>query len=183
MRDPEGGGDASGSILVYEAGRSRSRIDRGGLMMRFQLKSVALGFVLAGLVGVLTLAVLFLVAGGESRPVFHERALSTGQAVKITAVNLVWGVDHDERRPQDDSFQINYVLSAPLQDSAAIDRETVAVFELIRPVSEQWGFPRATVCAFPAVERKGTYHIYAFARGPDGRWTFERHQAKVHIND
>lgn len=66
--------------------------------MRFQLKSVAFGFVLAGLAGFLAMAALFLVAGSESRPVFHEKALSTGLTVKITDVN-VWGVDHDERRP------------------------------------------------------------------------------------
>jgi hypothetical protein len=64
-----------------------------------------------------------------------------------------------------------------------MDQETLEVFELLRPISEQWGFSRATISVFPTTERKGKYHIYTFTRVRDGKWTFERHSAKVFIND
>jgi hypothetical protein len=57
------------------------------------------------------------------------------------------------------------------------------MFELIRPISELWGLKTAEVSAFPSVERKGKYFQYAFSRGPDGKWNFERKPAKVFAND
>lgn len=76
-----------------------------------------------------------------------------------------------------------YVSSAANGDLTVLDQETLEVFELIRPVSEQWGFNRATISAFPTTQRKGKYYIYAFTRSPDGKWTFSRHPAKVYVND
>jgi hypothetical protein len=75
------------------------------------------------------------------------------------------------------------VSKAPHTDPAAVDRETVEVFELIRPVSELWGLKTANVSAFPSVQRKGKYFTYLFSRGSNGKWTFERKPAKVFVND
>ena len=74
--------------------------------------------------------------------------------------------------PRDDCFVLEYVSTVPHTDPAAVDRETLETFELIRPVSELWGLNVANVSAFPSVQRKGKYFIYVFSRGPDGKWTF-----------
>ena len=153
--------------------------------MKIQLKSLAIGFVLAGFLFVGVVACLLLFSGGEYRPVFHDQILPNGKTVKVTSFNLVWGVDHDprDRDPSKDSFQLEYVTSAPDADQAAQDKECLEVFELMRPISELWRFNHATVNAFPTPQRKGRYHIYGFKRDPDGKWTFDRHEAKVFVND
>lgn len=150
--------------------------------MNVQIKSVVLGFVLASLLllGVLT-GLLFV--DGDIRPVSRDQVLASGKTVKITSLNLVWGVEHEERRTDDDSFALECVSSAANGDETTLDRETLEVFELIRPVSEQWGFSRASISVFSTTQRKGKYYIYAFTRAHDGQWTFGRHSAKVHIND
>ena len=149
--------------------------------MKVQIKSVALGFLLASLLVLGPLAG-FLFVNGDNRPIFRDHVLASGKTVKITSFNLVWGVEHEERRTDDDGFALEYV-SAASGDETALDQETLEVFELIRPVSEQWGFNRATISVFPTTQRKGKYYIYAFTRAPDGKWTFGRHSAKVHTND
>jgi hypothetical protein len=78
---------------------------------------------------------------------------------------------------------LEYVSTVPHTDLAAVDRETVETFELIRPISELWGLNVANVSAFPTVQRKGKYLIYTFSRNVDGKWNFERKPAKVFVND
>ena len=53
------------------------------------------------------------------------------------------------------------------------------VFELIRPISEQWGFTTASVAAFPSPERSGKYAVFTFSRSSDGRWSVSQTAAKV----
>jgi hypothetical protein len=150
--------------------------------MKLKLKFLALGFMLAILL--FGGAFLFLL-GGETRPVFHDQVLPNGKMVKVTSFHLVWGVDHDprDRDPSKDSFQLEYVASSPDADHKVRDQECLEVFELIRPISELWGFNHASINAFPSVQRKGRYQIYDFKTGPDGKWTFDRHEAKVFVND
>ena len=150
--------------------------------MKIQIRSVVLGFVLASLLLLGALAGLLFV-DRDIRPIFREQVLASGKTVKITSFNLVWGGEHEERRTGDDSFALEYVSSAANGDETALDQETSEVFELIRPVSEQWGFNRAMISVFPTKQRKGKYYIYAFTRAPEGKWTSSRHSAKVHIND
>ena len=45
------------------------------------------------------------------------------------------------------------------------------VFELIRPLSEQWGLGSATVTALRTPDRRGTYDVFAFTRAGTGTWT------------
>lgn len=70
------------------------------------------------------------------RTIFHDQVLPSGKTVKITMFNFAWGVEHDERHVRDDSFALEYVSTVPHTDLAVVDRETLEVFELIRPTSE-----------------------------------------------
>jgi len=97
--------------------------------------------------------------------------------------NFAWGVEHADRHTRDDCFVLEYVSTVPHADPAAVDRETLEAFELIRPSSELWGLNVANVSAFPSVKRKGRYYLYIFSRGSDGKWNFERKPTKVFIND
>ncbi|KGF71819.1 hypothetical protein DO97_15080 [Neosynechococcus sphagnicola sy1] len=74
-------------------------------------------------------------------------------------------------------------MSSPDLDQQSRDREAIEVFELIRPISEQWGFDKSELYAFPKTKRKGIYYIYTLKRNPDGKWAYEQHLSKVHIND
>lgn len=150
--------------------------------MKIQFKSVALGFVLAVLLLVGAFFGLWFL-GGDHETVFREQVLPSGKKIKITQFILAWGVEHKERRTGDDQLTLEYVSSAPDVDETALDRETLEVFELMRPISEQWGFDRAGISVFPMIQRKGKYFIYQFTRAPDGKWTFKRESAKVFVND
>jgi hypothetical protein len=152
-------------------------------MMGIHGKSVALGFVLACFLLGGAVAAAFIFAGPQVRTTFHDFALPTGKVVKVTACNFAWGVEHEERHVRDDCFALEYVSTVSHADLAAVDRETVETFELIRPVSELWGLNVASVSAFPSVERKGHYYIYIFTRDTNGEWAFERKPAKVFVND
>jgi hypothetical protein len=149
-----------------------------------KLKFLALGFVL-GIASTFGAVFGFLLAGSDSNMTVHETKLPSGKMVKVTMCNLVWGVGHDEseRDAGLDQFELDLVSSMPGADLQARAQEVWEAFELIRPVSEQWGLRKATISAFPSTRRKGPYDIYAFQRGADGKWTVDRHQAKVHIND
>jgi hypothetical protein len=64
-----------------------------------------------------------------------------------------------------------------------LDQEILKVFELIRPISERWGFSIATISAFPTTKRKGWYYIHSLTREPQGKWMFDRRLTKVFVND
>jgi hypothetical protein len=99
--------------------------------------------------------------------------------IQVTSCQLVWGDEHGERHTNQDSFALEYVSSVTQPASQEVDREAVEVFELIRPISEQWGFTTATVAAFPSAERTGKYNFFIFSRSSDGRWSFKRQARKV----
>ena len=151
--------------------------------MSIHVKSVAAGFVLACLLAGGAVAAVFLLIGPQVRTISHDVVLPSGKVIKVTACHFAWGVEHKERDASHDSFVLEYVSTVPHTDLAAVDRETVETFELIRPISELWGLARASVSAFPSVQRKGRYLLYAFSRSSDGRWTFERKPAKVFVSD
>ena len=150
--------------------------------MTIQTKSWVAGFFCACLLVAAAIAAFLFVAPGI-RTIFHDQVLPSGKIVKITMCNFAWGVEHDERHVGDDSFVLEYVSTVPHTDLAAVDRETVEVFELIRPISELWKLKVANVSAFPKVERKGQYFIYVFTQSPQGAWTHERKPAQVFVND
>ena len=152
--------------------------------MKSKIGFLVLGFFLAYIFLFALVAGFLFLDVGDRRPPFRDQLLASGKTAKITLFALVWGVEHDERNTNDDLFALEYVSSAAdTADAAAMDRQTSEAFELIRPVSEQWGFRKATISVFPTTERKGKYHIYTFTRAPEGNWTFERHSAKVFVND
>jgi len=132
----------------------------------------------------LVLLSLSLPAGcGQSRPIWHDQKLPSGTTVKVTSCLLVWGVEHDERDTSKDAFALEYVSADPQAEVARREAEATEVFELIRPISEQWGFRSATIAGFPSVERKGRYDLYWFQRQGDGRWSFTRSERKVFATD
>ena len=152
------------------------------MFARLQIRSLILGFVFGCLIP-LALILVFLFLGSNTRPVFREQTLGSGKVAMITSFHLLWGVEHDERNPENDCFGLEYALSAPIIDQQSVDQATLEVFELIRPISELWGFRKASVSAFPTVERKGSYSIYNFTRAEDGNWKFDRRYAKVFANE
>jgi hypothetical protein len=129
------------------------------------------------------LALACVPACGGHRPIWHDQKLLSGRTVKVTSFNLVWGVEHDERDTTKDCFALEYVSGDPQADPRRREAEATEVFELIRPVSEQWGFQTASIAGFPTVERKGKYDLYWFERKADGRWSFTRSEMKVFVND
>jgi hypothetical protein len=134
--------------------------------------------------GLLALVLLGLPAcGGPFRTLTHATKLPSGAVVQVMSCDLVWGVEHDERHASDDAFQIEYVSQVPMTRTQELDREAREVFELIRPVSEQWNLPTATVSAFRRAERRGHYDVYLWKRAPSGEWTFQRTPMKVHNTD
>lgn len=147
------------------------------------IKSVALGVTLSVLLAGGMVVALFFFSGPQVRSISHKVVLPSGKTVEVTMCNFAWGVEHAERDVQKDSFVLEYVSTVPHTDLAAVDRETLEVFELIRPVSELWGLDVANVSAFPTVDRRGKYFIYLFSQDLGGNWTFHRKEAKVFIND
>jgi hypothetical protein len=106
-------------------------------------------------------------------PLFHEESLSSGHAVKVTMLALVWG-----GRPGDDGctmgsdcFHLEFVSNDPNAEVPKRTAEAQQVFELIRPSSEQWGFTNAEVLGFKQLERTGDYDLFAFTRASDGKWS------------
>ncbi len=141
-------------------------------------------FGFAGLRRVLCSLIFMCLCGcGEYRGVWHEQKLPSGRIVKVTSFNLVWGVEHDERDPGKDCFSMEYVMADPDADAKAHEQEVREVFELIRPVSELWGFKSAEVAGFPTVNRKGRYDWYLFVREADGKWSFKVESRKVFATD
>jgi hypothetical protein len=100
--------------------------------------------------------------------------LPSGRAVKVTSVMLVWGLEHDERLPEQDAFSLDFVSSAPEADDTALQREALEVFELIRPASELWGFRRAQLFGFPTLQHERARECFIFVREADGTWRVER---------
>jgi len=135
--------------------------------------------------GVLLVLALAFVAGCDDhfRTVWHGQKLASGNTIKLTSFNLVWGIEHDDRDVHMDSFAVEYVTAEPNANAVRREAEAAQVFELVRPVSEQWGFRFASMSAFPTLQRKGRYDLYQFERQADGRWSFKRSDAKVFADD
>jgi hypothetical protein len=102
---------------------------------------------------------------------WHAEKLASGNTIKVTSLNLVWGAEHDEHTLGKDCFAIEYVTSFPNADAKQREAEVAEVFELVRPASEQWGFREATVAAIPTLEHRGPYDLYWFRRQADGHWS------------
>lgn len=151
--------------------------------MKIDIKSVALGVILSVLLAGGMVVALFFFSGPQVRSISHRVVLPSGKAVEVTMCTFAWGVEHAERDVQKDSFVLEYVSTVPHTDLAAVDRETMEVFELIRPVSELWGLDVASISAFPTVNRRGNYFLFFLSRNSDGNWSFQRKAAKVFIND
>jgi len=125
-----------------------------------------------GLPAVLALTVSVACSGGQT--LVHEQRTPSGRVVKVVSCLLAWGIEHDERHPDQDAFALEYVSEVPRERLPELEREAVDVFELIRPLSEQWGLQSATVTALRTPERTGTYDVFAFTRSTAGTWSHTR---------
>lgn len=148
--------------------------------MRPSAKGFLLGFIVAAMIPVVLFCALLFWPHSLEQPV-RRHPLPSGRIAQITSFHLAWGAEHDQRLPEQDSFALEYVSSGG--DAAAKDQETLEVFELIRPVSELWGFNTASIAAFPRTERKGKYDLYLFSRQGSGDWKFVKQETKVFVND
>ena len=111
---------------------------------------------------------------GRYRTLTHEQILPSGQTIQVVSCLFAWGVEHDERFPERDGFVLEYLSTTPREPLDGLEREVLEVFELIRPLSEQWGLTTASVTALRTPERTGTYDAFAFTRSPDGTWSHTR---------
>ncbi len=125
------------------------------------------------------MAVMLAGCGGKE---FHEpwraQKLPSGKEIKVMSLQIAWGIEHDEPRREDrDCFVLQYVYPSPKANDLEHEQEAKEVFELIRSVSEQWGFTNAELMAYPALERDRHYDLFLFQRGSDGKWAvkLERH--------
>jgi hypothetical protein len=123
----------------------------------------------------LGVALVLALAGGcddgGGRTLLREQRLPSGRTVKVVSCTFAWGVEHDERHADQDGFALEYLASVPRLPAEGLEREAVEVFELIRPLSEQWGLTSASVAALRTPERTGTYDIFGFTRSPAGTWS------------
>jgi hypothetical protein len=124
-----------------------------------------------GLAVVGCLAAACIGDNGAFHALIHEQRLPSGKVVPVVSCVLAWGVEHDERFPDRDAFALEYVSTVPRVPPQDLEREVVEVFELIRPISEQWGLPTATVSALRSPDRTGTWDIFAFKRSGSGAWS------------
>ena len=131
----------------------------------------------------LALILPVLVGCSDTQSLWHEQLLPSGKVIKVTSFHLVWGAEHDERSSGNDSFALEFVSANPQAAPKAREQEALEVFELLRPISEQWGFHTASLSGFPTTKRKGVYDVYSFKRNSDGKWSHESFPAKVFVND
>lgn len=133
--------------------------------------------------GALLVGALLFSGCGDHPSIWREQKLASGKVVKVTSCILTWGIEHDERTVGNDSFALEFVYSNPTATEEARELEAKEVFELIRPISEQWALPQASLAGFPTLTRRGKYDIYAFKREADGHWSCERSSRKVFANE
>lgn len=116
--------------------------------------------------------------GGDFHEPWREQKLPGGGSVKVKSLQIAWGVEHDEpRKPERDCFVLQFVYNAPNAGDDGHAREAKDVFELIHPISEQWGFSSAELMAYASTEPDRHYDLFFFERTPDGKWSsrLERH--------
>jgi hypothetical protein len=152
-------------------------------MLKVKIKYLIYGFLIACLFGIGGMIGFSYFYENNRDMTVHEQTLPSGKSIRITMCDLLWGVEHNDRFSNQDCFAIEYVMSTADSSQEIQDREAMDVFELIRPVSEQWKIEKASLTAFPTLKRKGTYSVYALKRNPNGKWEYKRYTAKVHIND
>ena len=108
---------------------------------------------------------------GAFREPIREQRLPSGKVVKVVSCLLAWGSEHDQRFPDQDAFALEYISTVPRVPPQELEREVLEVFELVRPISEQWGLPTATVSALRSADRTGTWDVFAFKRSASGAWS------------
>lgn len=107
----------------------------------------------------------------------REQILSSGNKVKITGLNLAFG---DRASGSQDVMVLSYQTLYVEKVSSDRNKEAHEVFELIRPLCEQWRLSGADLMAFQKNNGKGDFWAIRFRRGTDGRWNAEEMPGKVY---
>ena len=144
--------------------------------MKGQLKYFILGF-MSAIILVICIVVGSILYDAKMPMVYREQSLPSGRMLQVVSFSLRWDTgDHDMLNTSGDGFVLECI--APQKEPQIEEWEILAVFELIRPISEQWGFKTASIDVFPSTQRKGTHSVFVFRRSADGKWSFK----KVYVN-
>src|SRR5213075_338521 len=120
--------DARGKVQASP--RSRSR--RAALHREAAISTIKGGHMsrrTASAILVLTLCVGCGGVFGEFRQPTCEQRLPSGKQIKVTSCLLAWGGEHEERRPNQDAFALEYVSAISPSAGAALNQEALEVFE------------------------------------------------------
>lgn len=109
--------------------------------------------------------------GGTGPTLVRQQRLQSGKTVSITGVNLTFGARDNVGN---DSFRVEYTCSNPQGSQQDLNTEASEVFDLIRPISEQWGLKTASLEAFPTEKHTGKFTAYHFKRQANGQWASEK---------
>jgi hypothetical protein len=110
--------------------------------------------------------------GGEFHEPWREQKLPGGKSVKVKSLQIAWGVEHDEpRHAERDCFVLQFVYTVPDGGDEVHYREAKQVFELIRSISEQWGFTSAELMAYSTSEPSRHYDLFVFQQSAAGDWS------------
>ena len=115
--------------------------------------------------------------------IFRDQILPSGMKIKVASFNFVRDREDRDRTQNKDWFALEYVSSVNCAESEARNKEALEAFELIRPISEQWGLHTALIAAFQSPKRNGAYEKYIFKRSADGKWFYSRYPANVQIDE
>ena len=102
---------------------------------------------LSALVPTVVLFGLMGCGGANSEILEHTRKQVLPSGKQITLIDVHFGFGARDNAGND-SFVVGYVSTDPNVGPAANQQEALEVFELIRPISEQWGLKEAEVEAF-----------------------------------
>lgn len=116
-------------------------------------------------------------SGSNSVYNYREQLLPSGGKVKIIGLNLAFG---DRTSGSQDVMILSYQTTFFDPSNAYRKKEAYEVFELVRPMCEQWSLNGANLMAFHGLNEKGDFWAIRFRRGADGKWTFEEMPGKVY---
>jgi len=150
--------------------------------MKSKITYFLAGFFIALLLGVGGV-VTFFIYDAKIPMTYYEQAAPSGGKIKLVSFNLSRGMEHGVRYASQDCFYMEYICDVPQASQESKDKEALAVFDLIRPVSEQWGFKTAVLSAYLTTSRKGPFDDYRFTQKSDGTWHVDRHAMNVHLNE
>ena len=150
--------------------------------MKHQAKTLIAGLVIAS-VSILLILFIFSFQKESSRMLFRDQILPSGSVMKVSSFNLVQRKENKNHKRSKACFALEYASSVSNAEPESKAREALEAFELIRPISEQWGLDTASISALQSSNRNGAYDKFVFKRSADGKWFYSRYPAKLQSVD